>query len=510
MMSGAPAIELDGISKTYGPVRALEDVSLRVEPGEVRALMGENGAGKSTLLKILTGAIRPDHGVVRVFGEAIDPKKHSPKHARDLGVAIVHQEFSLIPSLSVAENIFLGHEEARFGVLDTSTMLERSAELLKRVHSDVSPKALVGTLGVAEAQLVEIAKALASDVRVIALDEPSAVLSGEELESLFRVVRGLAAAGVAVLYVSHRIEEVFSLCSSFAVLKDGRNSGAGQLDGTTPEDLISLMVGRSITQLFPPSNGSVGSVILQAHALEVAGLVAPVDLTLRAGQIVGLAGLQGSGRSRLARGLFGDVPIVGGELRLHGDLIRLRVPGDAMHRRIAYLPEDRKRAGLALQKPVALNTSMLSWRRLAARTGIIRRRAERDLVRAAVERLSIKTRADGRADVGTLSGGNQQKVVIAKWLELLPDVIIFDEPTRGVDVGSKEQIYLILRELADSGKAILLISSELIEVLGLSDRILVMADGEVVGELPGHTTGEEDVMRLIASHKPSSKEAVTT
>jgi ABC-type sugar transport system ATPase subunit len=259
------------------------------------------------------------------------------------------------------------------------------------------------------------------------------------------------------------------------------------------------MVGRSITQLFPESGKEPGPVVLEARNLLVAGLNAPIDLTLRAGQIVGLAGLQGSGRSRLARALFGDVPIISGELRVSGAEYRPGTPRDAMRHRIAYLPEDRKGAGLALGKPVAWNTSMLSWRRLRGRLGLIAAPREKALVAAAIERLSVKTAPDGRAPVGTLSGGNQQKVVIAKWLELLPDVIIFDEPTRGVDVGAKQQIYGILRELTDAGKAVLLISSELIEVLGLSDKILVMADGELVGELPGSGTGEEDIMRLIAN-----------
>ena len=508
-MASSPAIELERVGKTYGAVKALADVTLRLAPGEVHALMGENGAGKSTLLKVLSGVIKPDSGIVRVFGTDIDAKKYSPKAARELGVAIVHQEFSLIPSLTVAENIFLGIEKAHWGVLGKAEMTAKAAELLERVHARVSPKALVESLGIAQAQLVEIAKALASDVKIIALDEPSAVLSGNELDSLFTVIRKLAGSGVAVLYVSHRIDEVFHLCDTYSVLKDGRNSGSGKLAETDPDSLISLMVGRSISQLFPPSSGRTGEVVLQARNLQIDGLAKPLDLTLRTGEIVGLAGLQGSGRSRLARGLFGEVAITAGRLSV-GSVpdLRLNSPADAMKRKIAYLPEDRKSMGLALSKPVALHISMLSWKRLRSKFGMIDSRSERALVKAGIEKLSIKTAADGRAPVGTLSGGNQQKVVIAKWLELLPDVVIFDEPTRGIDVGSKEQIYAILRELADSGKAILLISSELIEVLGLSDRILVMADGEVVGELPGGSTDEEEIMHLIASHRPSGKDSV--
>jgi ribose transport system ATP-binding protein len=504
-MADAPAIQLEGIGKTYGPVTALDDVSLTVHRGEVHALMGENGAGKSTLLKILSGVVRPDAGTLRVLGEAVELGRYTPGAARDLGVAIVHQEFSLIPSLTVAENIFLGQERARGGVLREAEMAARARELLARVSASVAPSTRVETLSVAQAQLVEIAKALASDVKVIALDEPSAVLSGAELRGLFEVIRALAADGVAVLYVSHRIDEVFELCSRFSVLKDGRNSGAGAIEETDADSLISLMVGRSLSHLFPPPGVEPGSAVLEATNLEVLGLAAPVNLTLRAGEIVGLAGLQGSGRTRLARALFGDVPILGGSLTLSSSPLRPGSPADAMRGRIAYLPEDRKGMGLALDKPVSLHISMLAWKRLRSRFGGIGRTQERTLVDKAIDALAIKTAKGGAAPVRTLSGGNQQKVVIAKWLELLPDVIIFDEPTRGIDVGSKEQIYGILRNLADAGKAVLVVSSELIEVLGLSDRILVMADGQIVGELPGTGATEESIMRLIASHTTHGK-----
>ncbi len=507
-MASGPAIELDGIRKTYGPVTALDDVHLRVNAGEVHALMGENGAGKSTLLKILTGVVHPDAGTLRVLGEPVDFAKYSPRAARDRGVSIVHQEFSLIPSLTVAENIFLGQERSRGGVLQNSAMTARAQELLDRVHASVPPSARVESLSVAQAQLVEIAKALASDVKVIALDEPSAVLSGEELRSLFGVVRDLAAHGVAVLYVSHRIDEVFELCDRYSVLKDGRNSGNGAIADTDADRLISLMVGRSLSHLFPPPGVDAGPALLEARDLQVLGLAKPVNLTLRSGEIVGLAGLQGAGRTRLARALFGDVPILGGTLRIAGaGELRPGSPADAMRGRIAYLPEDRKGMGLALDKPVSLHVSMLAWHRLRSRFGAIGRKQERSLVDRAIDALAIKTAKGGAAPVRTLSGGNQQKVVIAKWLELLPDVVIFDEPTRGIDVGSKEQIYGILRGLADAGKAVLVISSELIEVLGLSDRILVMADGEIVGDLPGDGATEEAVMQLIASHSKHGKDA---
>jgi len=494
------ALALTAVSKTYGSVTALDSVSLELRAGEVHALMGENGAGKSTLLKILSGVVHPDSGTAELFGAPLNLKTLNPRRARRAGIGIVHQEFSLIPSMTVAQNIFLGIEDARGGVLRGRAMNRRAEQLLARVHADVAPDTPVERIGVAESQLVEIAKALASNVRVIALDEPSAVLSGAELESLFTVVRDLAANDVGVLYVSHRIDEVFELCSRFSVLKDGRNSGAGFIAETTPDELISLMVGRSVSQLFPASDTVAGDVALEASGLEIEGLAAPVDLALRRGEIVGLAGLQGSGRTRLARGLFGDVPVRAGQLRIDGAPVARAGAVGAMASGIAYLPEDRKHLGLALDKPVGLNLSMLAWRRLR-KGGVVNRSGERSLVRAAIERLGIKTSANGVDIVGRLSGGNQQKVVIAKWLEMLPDVVIFDEPTRGIDVGAKEQIYRIIRELADGGKSVLVISSELIEVLGLSDRVLVMADGRIVGELPGRTTTEEDVMQLIVSSR---------
>ncbi|OJW02437.1 MAG: hypothetical protein BGO47_12060 [Microbacterium sp. 67-17] len=505
MTTDAIAIALNAVSKTYGPVAALDGVSLELRAGEIHALMGENGAGKSTLLKILTGIVRPDAGTAELYGAPLDLRQLTAKRARAAGIGIVHQEFSLIPSMTVAENIFLGVEDARGGILNTRAMTARAQELLDRVHANVSPDTPVEQIGVAQAQLVEIAKAIASDVRVIALDEPSAVLSGRELESLFAVVRGLAASGVGVLYVSHRIDEVFDLCSRYTVLKDGRNSGSGVISETTHDDLVSLMVGRSVTQLFPTSNATPGAVVLEARNLDVEGLAAPVDLELRAGEIVGIAGLQGSGRTRLARGIFGDVAVYGGTLLVKGAPVTRRGASGAMSSGIAYLPEDRKHLGLALEKPVRMNMSMLAWRRLR-KGGLIGGAAERSLVRAGIERLSVKTQPGGTDIVGRLSGGNQQKVVIAKWLEMLPEVIIFDEPTRGIDVGAKEQIYRIIRDLADSGKSVLVISSELIEVLGLSDRILVMADGRVVGELPGHTSTEEDVMQLIVSSRVADTE----
>jgi len=497
------AIGLREITKRYGPTTALRDVSLSVPAGEVHALMGENGAGKSTLLKVLSGAVQPDAGQMSVGGQDVDFGGLTPASARRLGVAIVHQEFSLIPSMSVAENIFLGRETRRGVALDRRSMKQETARLLARVGAGVRPDTPVEALSVADAQLVEIAKALVGEIRVLAMDEPSAVLSGKELANLFDIVRSLAADGVAVLYVSHRLDEVFQLCDRYTVLKDGAVAATGAIRETTPDALVDTMVGRAVSQVFPAAAARRGPVRLRLADFRVEGLAGPVDLDLHAGEIVGLAGLQGSGRTRLAKGIFGEFAGQG-TVEVDGRARRaFRRPAEAIGAGIAYLPEDRKEEGLALAKTVAMNGSALALSRLRNRLGLLSPRREREVADDMRSRLSIKTAPGGADVVRRLSGGNQQKVVLGKWLTEEPGVLIFDEPTRGIDVGAKEQIYRLLRGLADDGVAILFISSELIEVLGLADRILVMAGGRLVGELPGHTSTEEDVMRLASSRRPT-------
>jgi rhamnose transport system ATP-binding protein len=498
------SIDLRGITKRYGATTALRDVSLVVPRGEVHALMGENGAGKSTLLKVLSGSVHPDEGEMHVAGRTVDFAGLNSASARRLGVAIVHQEFSLIPSMTVAENVFLGREPRRGVLMDRRAMSREAGRLLERVGCGVRPDTSVEALSVADAQLVEIAKALVGEISVLAMDEPSAVLSGAELANLFGIVRSLAAEGVAVLYVSHRLDEVFQLCDRYTVLKDGSVAAVGSISETTPDELVDTMVGRSVSQVFPAPAGERGEVRLRLREFSVEGLAEAVDLDLHAGEIVGLAGLQGSGRTRLAKGIFGEFP-ARGQLEVEGEGRQpFRGPSAAIEAGIAYLPEDRKEEGLALVKSVAMNGSMLALPRIRTRIGLLSRPREREVVDGMRAQLGIKTTAGGSDAVRSLSGGNQQKVVLGKWLTQRPRVVIFDEPTRGIDVGAKEQIYRILRDLADEGVAILFISSELIEVLGLADRILVMADGRLVGELPGHTSTEEDVMRLASSRRPSA------
>jgi ABC-type sugar transport system ATPase subunit len=468
---------------------------LTVERGRVEAIVGENGAGKSTLLKILAGAVAPTSGEMRLRGQAVAMDRLDPQRAQRLGVAVVHQEFSLLPALTVAENVFIGHEPKRRGFLDRRRMLDDTADLLARLGSGIEPDAPVESLSVATMQIVEIAKALSIDADVVAMDEPSAVLSGAELEQLFAVVHALQHEGVAVLYVSHRLDEVFELCDHYTVLKDGRVSGRGAIADVTHDQLVNLMVGRDVSQVFPRAAETPGQPRLEARNLSIRGLPGPITLAARAGEIVGLVGLNGAGRTRLAKGLFGAIP-ARGDIAIDGVVhTAFRRPADAMRAGVAFIPEDRKIEGLALTKSVRSNVTLSVIHRIAGR--ILSTPAEKRFTAKAIGELDIRTRSDGGDAAGSLSGGNQQKVVLAKWLALAPKVLILDEPTRGIDVGSKEQIYTLLRSLADAGTAVIVISSELVEVLGLSDRILVMADGRIVGELAHEDASEEVVLRMI-------------
>ncbi|MFQ5947616.1 MAG: sugar ABC transporter ATP-binding protein, partial [Acidimicrobiia bacterium] len=451
-----------------------------------------------TLLNIISGVVRPDPPSTMVMsGRRVDLGHHSPKAAQAMGISVVPQELAVIEPMSVSENIFLGREPRRGPFLDRRTMRRRSRELLGRLGTDVSPDHPLERLSVAQLQLVEIAKALSFESTVVAMDEPSAVLAGEELERLFGVIHQLASEGVAVIYVSHRIDEVFEHCDHFTVLKDGRVAGSGFVRDVSRSDLVRLMVGREVSESFPSRRGRSGAVRLRVSDVSVDGKLQGISFEAREGEILGIAGLMGSGRTTLAKTIFGAIPASGGLVEVDGAAGPFRTPERALRAGLAYLPEDRHREGLALNKPVRWNVSLLGLRKLVR--GLLRlvpQRTERQVVERLVEQLSIRTPPSGDDLVMRLSGGNQQKVVLAKWLEANPRVLILDEPTRGIDVGTKEEIYKILRGLADHGLAVVVISSELIEVLGLADRILVLAEGRVTGELQGEEATEEEVMRL--------------
>jgi ABC-type sugar transport system ATPase subunit len=487
-----PRLEVRDLVKAFPGVLALDRVGLTVPPGEVHALLGENGAGKSTLGRIVAGVYAADAGDVLLNGVANGPLDEAAAGA--LGIGIVHQEGSLTPHLSVAENVFAGRQPTGWlGMVDRWSMNERTRALMRELGVAIEPTAKVASLSPAHAQVVEIAKALSRELKVLILDEPTAALTLGETARLFEVVRRLAANGVAVIYVSHRLAEIFELCHRVTVLRDGRVTGTRTVAETEQDELIRLMVGREI-QFARTTSSAAGAPLLSVHKLASAPAVRAADLAVRAGEIVCLAGLVGSGRTELCEAIFGDRPRTGGTVRFDGREVAFRGPAEAIAAGIGMVPEDRKRAGLFLGFDLAANTGVTVQDRLAKR-GMIDEAAERRLADRFIAELRIAS-TSSRQIVDTLSGGNQQKVMLAKWLAREPRLLIVDEPTRGVDVGARAEIYRILRELAARGVALLIVSSDLPEVLTLADRIVVMADGRTVGELPGDAASEEAVLRL--------------
>jgi ribose transport system ATP-binding protein len=488
----APLLELEGVSKRFPGVRALDDVRFDLRAGEVHALMGENGAGKSTLIKILCGVQPPDSGEIRLAGEPV--RIASPTEANALGIGPVHQELHLEPYLSVAENIFLGRQPVgRAGLISRRRLAAEAARVLSDLGVPLGPHATLGDLSIAERQVVAIARALSMRARILILDEPTSSLTRRETEALLALVRRVRDQGVGVIYVSHRMEEVFALCDRVTVLRDGRYIATRDLADTTMPEVIHMMIGRHIDGLAAKGDAEIGEVVLEVRDLSVRGLLRDVSFVLRRGEIVGLAGLVGAGRTELARAVFGDIPVEGGDIRIEGRPVRTRTPHDAIRAGIGLVPEDRKEQGLVTSLSVRQNISMPQLARLA-RFGLLGRRGEAELARTYVERLAIRTPSIEQKAM-FLSGGNQQRVVIAKWLATRPKVLIVDEPTRGVDVGAKAEIHRLLRDLARSGMAILMISSELPEILAVSDRVLVMSQGRLSADLPASTATQETIMR---------------
>jgi len=496
-----------GIHKRYGGIVALDDVSLEVLPGEIHALVGENGAGKSTLVKILTGAEVADAGEVTILGERVDAL--TTEKARERGVGAVYQEPSLVPELTVLENIFLGRElRSRARVLERKAMRAKAREALERVGARVRLGSEVGALSVAERQLVEIARALVLDAEVVIFDEPSAVLSGPELDRVFKVIEELRSGGLGILYISHRLAEIFRLADRATVLKDGRVVARRPVAGLTTDELIRLMVGRDIGAR-PPRATPRENVLLEARELELRPDAEPLSFELRSGEVLGVAGLVGSGRSRLADALGGIRPARSGVILRNGRPVRLKRPRDAVRAGIVVIPEDRKRGGLILAQSIRANVGIASLRELST-AGVVRTRDEKRLAAEAVRRFGIRPPATER-EAWTLSGGNQQKVVLSKWLvrKPTPEVAILDEPTRGVDVGAKYEIYRLIDELVDGGAGVLLISSELPEVIAMSDRIIVMSNGEVAGTLEPHEYSEERILRLAVFGNESQEQVAS-
>lgn len=491
-----PRAGLRTVTKRFGATTALEDVSLDIFGGEVHGLVGENGAGKSTLVKILAGVHQPDRGEILLDGRVVVIR--DPAHARHLGIAVVHQEPRLFPDLSVAENVFIGHwPPGRRGLVDWQAVVAATERLFDDLDVAIDPTALVRGLSMADQQLIEIAKALSVEARVLVLDEPTASLTQHEVERLFAIVRRFRDRGAAVLFVSHRLDEVFALCERATVLRDGRKVLTARTADLAPEDLIRSMVGRNVT-LYPKGSSEPGEVILEVRGLTREPAFRDVSFSVREGEVVGLAGLVGAGRTEVARVLFGVDRPDRGEIRRKGRPIRPRNPGEALRTGIAYVPEDRHLDGLVLDLSIAGNISLPILDRLFPRL-FLRPRAERALAGTFVDRLRIRATSVDQL-VAALSGGNQQKVVLAKWLAVEPRVLILDEPTRGIDIGAKVEVHRIISELASAGLGILLISSDLPEVLAMSDRILVMHEGRIAAELPRAGATEEAVMFAATGH----------
>ncbi len=490
-------LSLKNIQKTFGGIHALSGVSFDLREGEVHALVGENGAGKSTLIKSISGAYTPDGGSITVGGDEYEML--TPNQARQLGIGVVYQEFNLLPDMSVAENIYLTTPPmGRFGLIDIKKRAQQAYELLKRLGAEqhINPNTLVKDLTVGEQQIVEIAKALAIKARILIMDEPSAVLPSRDMDRLYKVVRALRDEGHGIIYISHRLNEIFELADRVTVLKDGKTINTKLIAETDEDDLVRMMVGRELTDMYPPvSTIEPGDVLLDVRDLCIENTVFDINFQVHAGEVVGLAGLGGSGRTTIARALVGLADIVSGEIAYFGQTARMS-PASAAQAGVVLIPEDRKAFGLILDQSNRFNITLPNLPQLE-RWKMIFKRDEWDPVFTAIENLHVRP-PNPELSSGSLSGGNQQKVVLAKWIMARPKVIIFDEPTRGIDVGAKAEIYTLMQGLAQQGVGIIMASSDLPEVLGMSDRILVLHEGRMAGELSRQEASEEAIMKLAA------------
>jgi ribose transport system ATP-binding protein len=490
-------LEMRGIDKSFPGAHALRLVDLSVERGEVMGLVGENGAGKSTLMKILSGAYQRDAGEIRIAGEAVEPQ--NPRHMIDSGVAVIYQEPSLAPHLTTAENIFMGRlPKTRMGLVDWDRLTRDTLALSAQLGLDLRPRVRVERLSVASRQMIEIAKALSRNARLIVLDEPSAVLGETELRGLFAVIRRLAGTGVSFVYISHRLNEVFTITDRVTVMKDGQVVSTQPTRELTTDRLVQMMVGRELSELYPEKTGELGREALAVRGVTRRGVLADVSLSVREGEILGIAGLVGSGRTELLRAIQGAEPIDSGQVEVFGEPVAIKSPRQAIELGIGLLTEDRKADGLMLKQTVAFNVTIARLAEIAPR-GVLRPARERRTVEDYRRRLSVRTTGPN-AWIRHLSGGNQQKCIFAKWLNANCRVLLIDEPTRGVDVGAKREIYQLLTDLAARGAAIVMVSSDLPEVIGLSDRVLVMREGRVTANLTRAEATEERIMHFATRH----------
>jgi len=487
-----PIVELTGAAKQFGAVQAVRNGELVLYPGEVHALLGENGAGKSTLVKILGGIHRPDAGVLKVAGEVVE--LHNPAQSQHLGIAVIHQEPTLFPDLNVAENVFMGrHPRDRFGRVDWKRMYQEVERLIARLDVPLSVYTPVQGLSVADQQMVEIANALSLNARVLVMDEPTAALSAHEVEKLFVITKQLREQGVAIVLVTHRLEEVFALADRVTIMRDGAHVITAPTSQFTSEDIIRYMVGRELTALFPKSEAEIGDVLLDVQHLTREGVFKDISFQLRRGEILGFSGLVGAGRTEVARVLFGIDRGDAGEIRINKERVHISSPKVAMRYGLAYVPEDRRQQGLVMDFSIAANMTLPIVQQLSRFGVVVDRQREREIATDYSQQLRVRSAGIDQL-VKALSGGNQQKVVLAKWLITNPKILILDEPTRGVDVGAKAEVHRIVSDLAAKGLAIILISSELPEVLGMSDRVLVMHEGHLTGEFSRAEANQEKVM----------------
>lgn len=490
---GEIIVTMEHIHKTFPGVHALKDVHFELRSGEVMALLGENGAGKSTLVKILSGVHPRDSGSMTIFGQEYGDL--SPKQAQALGVAIIHQELNMCRHLSVAENIFLGREQTRLGTLSNREMEQEARRILADLKIDLDPRKVVGELPVSKQQMVEIAKALSTNARVLIMDEPTSSLTSREIDDLFRIIRELKAKGCGIVYISHRLEELRYIVDRVTIMRDGQFVSSANFADTSMDEIIAAMVGREIKEKFPRVSTPLGKRVLEVRNLNAGRMVRDINFSLNEGEIVGFAGLMGAGRTETTRAIFGADQKQSGEVILDGKAVSIRGVADAIRAGIVLAPEDRKKDGLCTKLSIRHNIALPNLDTLCDAAGVVRRARETAMCVNAIDNLRIKTPSVDK-DVATLSGGNQQKVVVAKWLARNSRVVMFDEPTRGIDVAAKVEIYHLMNKLKQQGIAVLFVSSEMPEIMGIADRIIVMCDGRITGELSAAEATQEKVLTL--------------
>ena len=487
-------IEMKGIDKSFGTNQVLKNAGFLLRDGEVHALMGENGAGKSTLMKILTGVYTRDAGTVIVDGKEVE--YHNPQEAEKAGIVFIYQELNVMFDLTVEENLFMGKEITKgFGICDKKAMRKKAKEVLDMMGVDINPAAVMSELSVGQQQMIEICKALMVDAKVIIMDEPTAALTQSETDALFKVIHSLRKKGVSMVYISHRMEEIFELCDRITVLRDGSYIGTEEIKDIDMNDIVKMMIGREIGERFPARDVKLGSEVLKVEKLTSPGVFHDVSFSVRAGEVLGVSGLMGAGRTEIMQAIFGNLPLESGKIYIEGKETVIKNPEAAMKAGIGFITEDRKTEGLMLEKSIEENISLANLGKVSGKNHVLSNSAEDALVKKGIEEFHIRCFGPSH-ECGNLSGGNQQKVVLAKWIYTEPKILILDEPTRGVDIGAKKEIYSVINEMAAKGVAIIMVSSELPEVLGMSDRIMVVREGEVRGIISKEEANQENVMTL--------------